>query len=308
MKRKNILIFGANGILGNIIFKKLLNNYNVIGFSHKSSRNKNIIKTNYRRLSKNHRSIIKNADVMINCIGENSNEKNMSYKNIYVLKLISNEINRYSYKKTFIHLSTCGVYGFTYSDKISEKINPMPNTVYSKTKLNGEKILKQNLNQNIKLIVLRSSQVIGKNMRNISLIKLIYFLNKRLFFFVNNKNSEFSYIFSEDLISSIKLLIKKKNNDSKTYNISNNIKYHKLVKIILKVLNKQITIPNFNPKLIKLLIFLLDKLKIQSPLNYQSFNSLRSKKIFRSNKIKKDLNIKKFININATNLKELIND
>ena len=66
-------------------------------------------------------------------------------------------------------------------------------------------------------------------------------------------------------------------------------------------------IRNINPKLIKFLIFILEKLKIKTPLNFQSFNSLRSKNIFLSSKIKKELKIKKFVNINGKTIKDLVN-
>ena len=186
--------------MGNIIFNQLSDNYNVVGFSHKSQNNKKIFKTNYKKLSRFHKKIIQNANIFINCIGENSDEKQMKYKNIEVLKLICNYINKKKMNKIFIHLSTCGVYGSTTKYNISEKVTPLPNNLYSTSKLKGEKILNENLRDNVKLIILRSSQVIGSNMRNISLNKLIYFLNKRIFFFINNKNSQFSFIFAQDLV------------------------------------------------------------------------------------------------------------
>ena len=303
MKKKNILIFGAGGILGNIIFNSLLDNYNVIGFSHKSIIKKNIFKIFYKKFSNSNTRIINNADVIINCIGENSDKKKMQYKNIQVLKLICDCIGKSNKKKIFIHLSTCGVYGSTIKNKISENVIPIPNNLYSRSKLRGEKVLKENLKDNIKLIILRPSQVIGSNMRNISLNKLIYFLKKGSFF-INNRKSEFSYIFDDDLILSIKSIIKKKNLRSNIYNISNNIKYHKLVKIILKKIDNEYPILNVHPIFIKLLISILSKVNIKTPLNYQSFNSLRSNKVFISTKIQKDLNLKNFININSETLKK----
>ena len=49
-------------------------------------------------------------------------------------------------------------------------------------------------------------------------------MKKNFFFFINNKNLDFSYIFVDDLILSIELLINKKKYVTSIYNISNNIK------------------------------------------------------------------------------------
>ena len=78
--------------------------------------------------------------------------------------------------------------------------------------------------------------------------------------------------------------------------------------IILRMQKKKSFIPNINPTLIKILIYLLEKLKIKTPLNSQSFNSLRSKNTFLSKKIKKELKIRNFLNINNKTIKNLIHD
>ena len=117
MKKKNILIFGAGGILGNIIFNSLLDNYNVIGFSHKSIIKK-YLKINYKKFSNSNTRIINNADVIINCIGDSDKKK-------CNIKIFSFEVNLWFtgvIKKIFIHLSTCGVYGSTIKNKISENV------------------------------------------------------------------------------------------------------------------------------------------------------------------------------------------
>ena len=103
MKKQNILILGAGGLLGNVFFEKLKNSYNVIGFSHQNNQKKNIFKTNYKKFSIKHKKYIKNANVIINCIGENSNESKMQYINIDLMKVISDQIINYKKKKIFIH-------------------------------------------------------------------------------------------------------------------------------------------------------------------------------------------------------------
>ena len=110
-KKKNILILGANGLIGRFFFENLNKNYNVSGLSHKKTNNKKIFKTNYKNFSKKILTIINQADFIINCIGESNNENKMKEININVLKNITSQIRNKKKYRTFVHLSTCGVYG-----------------------------------------------------------------------------------------------------------------------------------------------------------------------------------------------------
>tara|TARA_B100000787_G_scaffold160656_1_gene139849 strand:+ start:22 stop:954 length:933 start_codon:yes stop_codon:yes gene_type:complete len=308
-KKKTILILGAGGLLGNIITHKLSKSYAIIGFSHKKNQNKTIIKSNYNNFTSKEDSFFKKADIIINCIGENSNEAKMKKINIDILKKIAKKINKLKKKKTFIHISTCGVYGNLTDQLINEETIPKPKTKYSKTKHDGEIILRQELKNSTKLIILRPSQVIGTTMKNTSLKKLHYFIQKKIFFFVNNKSAIFSYIFADDLIIVIDRLIQIKRHQNIIYNISNKITYEKLVKIIQKALNQKFYYPSINPLFIKLIIyFFYNILKVKIPINSKTLYSLMAETTFKSKKIKNDLNIKKFININSVNLKTLINE
>ena len=308
-KKKTILILGAGGLLGKVFFHKLGKTYNTIGFSHKINQDKKIFQTNYINFSRKEKSIIKNSAIIINCIGENSNETNMKKINIEILKKIAKEINIINKKKIFIHISTCGVYGNSNNLLITERTLPDPETVYSKTKYEGELVLKKILNDYTKLIILRPSQVIGENMKNTSLKKLYYYIKKRLFFYVNNQTSLFSYIFVDDLLAVIQKVLKKKNYQSQTYNISNQITYQKLVTIIQKTLNQNFNYPSISPNIMKLVIYIFENLlKIKIPITNKTLNSLMVKTTFGSRSIKKYLIIKKFTNINLKNLKALINE
>ena len=98
-KKKTILILGAAGLLGNIISQKLSKSYEIIGFSHKKNQNKNIIKSNYDIFSSKEDSFLKKADIIINCIGENSDEVKMKKINMDVLKKIAIKINKLKKKR-----------------------------------------------------------------------------------------------------------------------------------------------------------------------------------------------------------------
>ena len=306
LKKKTILILGAGGLLGNVLFERLKKIYFITGFSHKNNKKENIIKTNYNFSSKEI-LIIKRADVIINCIGESSNENRMNEININILKKIALKINYFKKKKTFIHISTCGIYGSPMNTLVSEKYLPSPKTKYSKTKLEGEVILQNYLSTNVNLIILRPSQIIGLKMRNTSLKKLYSHVKRNFFFFVNNHYSVFSYIIEKDLAIIIDRLIKKNFKTRKIYNVSNQITYKNLVRIIQKSLKQDSYFFSINPTIIKFMIFIFEKLiRIKIPINNMALNSLITKTRFRSVKIKRDINLYKFSNINLKNIRELI--
>ena len=98
MKKKKILVLGANGLIGNFIFNRLKKKNDVFGLSHSHKKNKRIFKTDYKNYTKKIISLINQSDFIINCIGENSNEKYMKEINVNVLKNISLQIK----KKKFV--------------------------------------------------------------------------------------------------------------------------------------------------------------------------------------------------------------
>lgn len=308
-KKKNILILGANGLIGRFFFENLNKNYNVNGLSHKKTNNKKIFKTNYKNFSKKILTIINQADFIINCIGESNNENRMKEININVLKNITSQIRNKKKYRTFVHLSTCGVYGASNQKReINEKTKSIYTSLYSKTKIEGERILSKNLKGVATLIILRPSQIIGLNMKNTSIKKLYFFIKKKLFFFVNNKNSFYSYIFADDLLNVINKLITKKTYNN-IYNISNKIKYYNLVKIIQKNLNQNFSFPNINHNLIKFLIYIFKNfLFIELPITKKNLRSMTTINQFNSKKILNHLKIKSLININSKNINYLTDE
>lgn len=308
-KKLSILVLGASGLLGKIILEKLSINFNIKGTTHRKNKNKKIYKVNYKKINKKLSKLIRDSDVIINCIGENKIDRRMHEINYKILKNISSNIIDCNMKKLFIHISTCGVYGETKNTKITEQTRLEPNTLYSKTKLLGEKVLKENLKNRRKLIILRCSQIVGNGMRNTSIKKLYFYIKKNLFFFMNNKKSIFSYIFSDDVIFCINKLISTKNSEYSVYNLSNISTYENLVREINLFINKRTIIPNINPSLIKFFVILFENiLKFNSPISKKQLSSLMSKKVYVSSKLQKKINFNKFQSIKKNNLKILIND
>jgi len=157
MKPKNCLIFGASGLIGRHLIRKLTqSNYKVTavtrnvhkkGYYLKLLGNPgyiDIVESNIFDLEKI-TNLVKNSDICINLVGIlYSKGKVNTFKNIHekfpnLLALLCKEYN----VKQFIHLSALGV------DRAKDSL-------YAKSKLNGEALIKSNF---IEANILRPSVV-----------------------------------------------------------------------------------------------------------------------------------------------------
>ena len=314
--KKKIVILGVGGLIGSRFFEQLIKktNLQVTGVSHKKNINPKILKWNYKKLSPIILKTLSNADIIINCVGENINEALMNYKNKFIIKVLSKVLNKLKKKKILIHMSTCAVYGKLNKIILTESTTPLPDNFYSKTKLEGENILKKNLKGQTTLIIIRSSQVFGYGFNNLSVKKLNYFIKKKIFFFIQNHNAKFSYIFFEDLLKVIIKLINKRKLNNNTFNVSNYISFEKLVEENKKYLNINRDFLSINQTIAKIIFiivnFLIKFLKFyygeKRFLNINTFHSLTTKKIYNSNKILKFLSIPNFTKLNKKKLALLV--
>ena len=148
MKPKNCLIFGASGLIGRHLVRKLtLNNFKVTALTRNIHQKGYLLKTqgnpgyidvvetsifNENKI----RSLIENADICINLIGIlYQRGKKSTFKNIHeefpnFLSKICKEYN----VKQFIHLSALGV----------EKAK---DSLYARSKLNGEILIRKNFEE-----------------------------------------------------------------------------------------------------------------------------------------------------------------
>ena len=157
MKPKNCLIFGASGLIGRHLIRKLTsNNFKVTlvtrnlhrkGYYLKPLGNPGYIEIVECSIFDENkiRDLVKNSDVCINLIGIlYEKNKSNSFENIHVKfpNFLSNLCKEYKVKK-FLHLSALGV------DKAKDSL-------YASSKLKGEVLIKKNYEE---AIILRPSVV-----------------------------------------------------------------------------------------------------------------------------------------------------
>lgn len=92
--------------------------------------------------------------------------------------------------KHFIFCSTVYVYGYPPKLPIDETFPYCPTTLYAKSKMEAEKILKENTEKNIKITILRPTIVYGPGDTNGMLFKLCHLINQKHFAIIGQgKNS-----------------------------------------------------------------------------------------------------------------------
>lgn len=276
MKKYNILFLGGNRFFGKEIIKSLLgynHNITVLNRSNRKNiyhKNLNIIncdRENYKKLG----NVFKNKkfDIVID---------NIAYKPRPVqklLKILDNKIDLYICSSTMM---TYFDYSLRNVAKENSKIknfktNKMDSFYnkgeinYAKNKLRIEKLLKKTKTN---YIILRFHNIIGKNDFTDKTFKLINFnFIKKKFYY-----KKFQFIYEDDIIRLIKVLIKNPNKiRRKTYNVANNsIKINSLQKLINFKFNKNFPNKIDFPYAINNLI---DNSLIQKDYNFKFSNSIK---------------------------------
>ena len=252
----NFLITGGCGYIGSELTKYLLTkNHKILildtcwfGSYYPKNKNVKFIKGDIRNFDK---LKIKNIDVIIhlaNVANDPAVELNpiLSWEiNVLASKIISNHAIKNKVKK-IIFFSSGSVYGVKKENKVTEKLQLEPISVYNKTKMIAERVF-LSFKDKIEIICLRPATVCGISKRlrlDLTVNKLTYdgFYNKKIL--VDGGNQIRPNIHIKDLIRIVDFFASKK--DKAKHNIYNvgfeNLKIIEIAKKIREKTNAKIII------------------------------------------------------------------
>tara|TARA_Y100000996_G_scaffold385683_1_gene343201 strand:- start:794 stop:1615 length:822 start_codon:yes stop_codon:yes gene_type:complete len=270
------IILGSNGFIGKGLAKFL------------KKKRKNLIE--YKKIPKYQSKLIKNNDVIINCLGKNIDIKTDINLMHFIKFLKSNR-----HKILWIQLSTPLVYNQkTKLKKIKENTKEIPFNKYSSSKLEFDNFLKKQKSLSFSYLILRVSTVYDKNMKSkvFKKLKMVHksFLNSVIL----NPKVIINYISLKELIYYIYKLSLNKKSWNKIILISQNIKLMKLLGIIIEkrsFLNKLFF--KFKEFLILIfseqVLFLINEKKIENSL-LKKFSKIEDK-VVSNQKIIKFINL-----------------
>ena len=215
---KKILITGANGSTGRILFKRLSKKYNTYGLVKKETSNrkfftfKNILKKKI------------NFHTIIHLAGTNPGQ----YSNISEKKMLSNNnlinnkillLSKLKKSKKIIFFSSFSVY--RENKYINEETPITTKKAYSRSKINFEKKLKK-IN-NISTYILRSCAIVHPNSQNNWLSELRNKMTENKDIILFNKNYYYNNCIGiQDLTKIIIRIIDRPQMEKKIYNLSSN--------------------------------------------------------------------------------------
>lgn len=213
-KNSKIVISGATGSVGKILFNKLE-------------------KENYlvKKLDLND---LNSKDIFIHLAAKTSNTQEILNSNISYLK----ECIEYCKKtniKNFIFFSTMSVYGNINQENINEESNfSSTPSIYGLSKLLGEELLKES---NLNVLILRFPAILTKNTTNTFIYKLYEKLSNNEDITITNYNKAFNNIID---IDSIYDFISNYNFNNKNETFVLGIKKEKSLKEIVEFLKKEL--------------------------------------------------------------------
>ena len=249
MHFKKVAIIGSRGYIGSELSKFFENKFDLTLVSSKSSNNK-IENQNF--LTK---VILANDYIIflsnINSINENEKYPLKNYKvSIFPLKKICNISNKLKKKIKIIYFSSSSVYGMQ-NGTINEDSITKPTCNYDFQKLLCEEILKENKSKYLKYTILRLGNIYGPSEKKTrskdrgivgQIIKSAITDNK--IYIYGSGNYCRNYLYIEDLVKLIFLIIKKNKFKNQIYNVGSHefITLKKIFFLISKIVSKKIKV------------------------------------------------------------------
>lgn len=169
---KKVIITGSAGYIGSVLTARLQeNDYEVVGFDTlffksallKNNKKYNLIQKDIRHIELKDLlgidAIIHLAALSNDAMGELNNEltEEINYKATVRLAKLAKKAG----VKRFIFSSSCSIYGLTKSGFVKESSSVNPLTIYAKSKINSENVLKILADETFTVILLRNATVYG---------------------------------------------------------------------------------------------------------------------------------------------------
>jgi nucleoside-diphosphate-sugar epimerase len=162
--------------------------------------------------------------------------------NLYATMRLYDYLSKTNVKR-FVYPSTCSVYGKNNEDVVNEqtKVNPISDYAYAKSKV--EEYIKNNLNPELAVTILRPATVYGYSMRQrfdllINKILINTIFNRK--FELPNLNNIRPNVYIDDLVS-VYLLMLKTTSNLEVFNVAfNNKKIREIISDVEGVLDKKV--------------------------------------------------------------------
>lgn len=288
--KKNILISGVTGFVGDNLKSYLTGKYLIKGLSRVRSETQEII--SYEDISVEE---FDNSLAFLHLAGKAHDLKRVSNEKDYFkanAELTEKMFDQFlaSDCEVFVYMSSVKAVADNVEGELEEDIVPNPITAYGKSKL-AEKscILSQELSKNKRVYILRPCMIHGPN--NKGNLNLLYsFVSKGIPYPFGKYKNKRSFVSVENLCFLIKELIENKEIASGVYNIADDgfLSTNGLVQLIGEVIEKPSKILKLPKGIVKFIALIGDVLPL--PINSERLHKLTENYVVSNAKIKKEIN------------------
>ena len=278
-----ILLIGGHGFIGSNLIKKFNREFDFVVISSKKGIDTGDIKTEY--ISVTNKKIVKiietlNPDIIIHLAALSGLKKcENDPKKAFEVNVTGTENVVEGCLKTnakLIFISSREVYGSTINEKSNEDDMLNPDNIYGQTKVNAEKII-QNAAKNFELnyVILRLTNVYGPG-SNSGVNRIIRESLSKEKILVNGGEQILNFIFIEDVIELIYLVILNNKLSKQILNIGSNdtSSLKKFVELLEELLNDPINVQYGEKPSFESLFFCPDIRKQQNIFGYDFKYSL----------------------------------
>ena len=200
-----------------------------------------------------------------------------------------------------IYTSTAGVYGFpNIKEKIDEKSELKPYNIYHKSKLEGEKILKNN--KDLKVSIIRPPLVLGANGKGSEI--LINKIKSGKMIYIGKGNQYISIVHPSDVAQCLRLVFE----NDKIGDIFNVVSFYCKIKELFHEISIQLKVKSPNKNIPYFLAYLSGLINEKININEPSLTRFRVKSLGTTRFISFDKAIKKLKYKPKFNLKMTVED
>jgi len=200
--------------------------------------------------------------------------------------------HRYGIRR-FIHISTCGVHGNVQNPPATEDSPFMPEDIYQKTKLEGERVVMDFRKKGLPTVIIRPTGVYGPGDRR--LLKLFRLIKERRFFMVGSGETLFHPVYIDDLIDGLVLAGQVQGVEGEVFLIGGEryLTLNELAQLIARVIDvplRGLHLPVLPVKALAMAIeFIFKPLRIEPPLFRRRVDFFTKNRAFDISKAKRVL-------------------
>ena len=283
-----VAITGGTGFIGKQLLDKHIKNGDHVRLLSRKMQSKEVgVEYFYGDLSKPDvelSSFVDGADVLYHCAGEINNKSLMQELHVNgtqrLINVAQGKIGRW------VQLSSVGAYGACRIGAITEDSKEKPLGVYERTKTDSDNIVK---NSNIPHVILRPSNVFGKDMPNQSLRRLLHAVRNGLFFFTGKENESLvNYIHVEDVVEALILCSSNDEALGEVFNLSQSTTVENMIASFMSRSSFDKKILRFPEGVVRLAAAIFGCIP-EFPLTSSRVDALTNKCVYDSTKVQKIL-------------------